>query len=69
MLTSAIVALAMGTVLVPAALAVTSTVTTAPPAGAAYQDGGMIGFGDVSQTDPQMPEPLEFAGVFRRGDT
>jgi CHAP domain len=66
LLASALVTLATATVLVPVALVVATSVTTAPHAGAVYPDGGMIGFGDVSLTNPPMPQPLNspvFSGV------
>ena len=52
----------VATVLVPGALAVGRAVTRATPAGASqprvYGDAGMIGFGSVSGSAPQMPQPL-----------
>jgi hypothetical protein len=61
-LTSSFVTLMVATMLAPAALAV-SAVAASGPVGAVqqphvYQDGGMIGFGNVSLTNPQMPQPL-----------
>jgi hypothetical protein len=40
--------------------------TSARPAGATYPDAGMIGFGSVSQSAPNLPQPLNspvFSGV------
>ncbi len=62
--------LAIATVLVPGALAVGRAVGRPTPAGASqphvYSDAGMIGFGSVNGSAPQMPQPLNspvFSGV------
>ena len=50
--------LAMAALVAPAMLTIGSGGLAAPPAGAVYQDGGMIGFGNVDTTVPDMPQPL-----------
>ncbi|HEX4435055.1 MAG TPA: CHAP domain-containing protein [Acidimicrobiales bacterium] len=52
--------MAVATVLVPGALVagLAVSVATSSPAGAVYNDGGMIGFGSVGLTSPSMPQPL-----------
>jgi hypothetical protein len=72
-LVPSLVTTAVAAVLVPAALVVGLGVQAGVggPAGAAevahtYDDGGMIGFGDVGLTAPPMPQPLNapvFSGV------
>ena len=60
--------MAVAALVVPGALVVglgVSAITSAP-AGAVYNDGGMIGFGSVGLTNPAMPQPLNspvFTGV------
>jgi hypothetical protein len=60
--------MAVAAVLVPGALVVAFGVGAigGTPAGAVYNDGGMIGYGSVGLTNPPMPQPLNspvFSGV------
>ncbi len=64
------VSVVVATVLAPVTLALGAVIASAPSGAAqqphVYQDGGMIGFGNVSLTNPQLPEPLNspvFSGV------
>jgi hypothetical protein len=62
----ALAALTLAALVAPSVLTVGLAATSATPAGAAlaaqqahvYSDTGMIGFGNVSQNAPQLPQPL-----------